>query len=903
MRRLFRVLNCLLIAALLFGSTGSAFAQAGGEDEFVARLIAQMSPEAKVGQLFVVSFNGIDTTLNSEVADLILNYRVGGVVLSIPNGNIVNGTGTDTPTQVATLTAALQNLAKQTNRTGNAPFIPLFIATEQDGDGPPNSQITTGLTPLPSLMAIGATWNADDAEKIGEVAGKELSAIGINLLLGPSLDVRTSPSNTTLDPGVNVFGGDPYWVGVMAQAYVRGLRAGSADRLATVLKNFPGQGNLDTEAYTIDRSLDDLKKIDLPPFLRLLQVPTGKTRPLADALLTTNVRYRGFSGNIRERTRPISLDNAALQTLIDLPDLKAWRDASGLMVSDAVGAPMVRDYYATAANAGVTAQQAALESFQAGNDMLILRNLNVLDASADEATLTRGVINFFQQKYSTDPAFQARVDSAVQRVLRLKYRLYPNYDPAKVAVSIDGLSANLGTGRDAVTQVATDALTLLYPLPDRLTLPAPKPEDTFLIAADDHLVQDCKTCPPRSTLTTDELAQAIEKQYGVPTENITSTRFIDLKAFAIGAPNAIDLTEAVNKSTWIVLAMQANDPNVPSSDAAQTLIDLRLGLLTNKRVIGFLFGPPQGLTLEQLSHFSAVYAVYSKAPPFIDVAVKALAAHGPALGRSPVNLAELNYDLTVQTEPDPTQVIQLSLGDEVVEGQPTPAPVNLRVGDNVRIRTNVILDRNGHAVPDGTPVRFTFQFGTETVAGTAQTVSTQNGVARAEFILDRVGVLFVRASSEPALSSITIQISISGPGGVGKAATLLPPTPTFTPSPATVTPIAPTPTMTPTPEPSFMQSVADRSQRANWSELIFALIGVVLISGGSLWRARHQQVELSKAVQVAVWAAIGGLIAYVLFAAGILASGWLRSIFGGLAVLLVTIIGGTIASVWVRRNN
>ncbi len=905
MRRLFRLLHCIVIAALLFGSVSSAFAQAGGEDEFVARLIAQMSPEAKVGQLFVVSFKGVDAALNSDVADLILNYRVGGVVLSIQNGNIINNlNGTDTPTQVATLTAALQNLARQTNRAGNAPFIPLFIATEQDGDGAPNSQITSGLTPLPSLMAIGATWNADDAEKIGEVAGQELSALGINLLLGPTLDVRTSPSNTAFDPGVNVFGGDPYWVGVMAQAYVRGLRAGSNDRLATVLKNFPGQGSLDSDTYTIDRSLDDLKKIDLPPFLRLLQVPTGKIRPWADALLSTNVRYRGFSGNIRERTGPISLDSTALQTLIDLPDMKAWREASGLIVSDALGASMVRDYYATAANAGITAQHAALESFQAGNDVLILRNINVLDSSADEASMIRGVIDFFRQKYSTDPAFQARVDSAVQRVLRLKYRLYPNYDPAKVVVSINGLSARIGTSRESITQVANDALTLIYPAPDRLALPIPKPEDTFLIAADEHVVQSCKTCPPRSTLSADGLAQTIVKLYGVPTENITTTRFTDLKAFAIGAPNAIDLTPAFNTATWVVLAMQAADPNVPSADAAQTLIDLRPSLLANKRVVGFLFGPPQGLTLEQLSRFSAVYALYSKTPPFVDVAIKALSGQANAIGRSPVNLAELNYDLTVQTEPDPAQVIQLSLGDEAVEGQPTPAPVNLRVGDSVRIRTNIILDHNGHTVPDGTPVRFTFQFGNETIAGTAQTVSTQNGVARTEFILDRVGLLFIRASSEPALRSITIRITIGEPGGVGEVATLLPPTPVFTPTPTPVKPILPTPTITPTPEPSLLQSLLiDRPQRANWGELLLALVSVIGIGAGSFWRARQDRLELITALRCALWTAIGGVIAYGLFAIGILASDWLRSIFGALAVLLVTIAGGAIALVWVRRKN
>ncbi|HET7376602.1 MAG TPA: glycoside hydrolase family 3 N-terminal domain-containing protein, partial [Anaerolineae bacterium] len=190
-----RLFNIILIASLLLTHAGNAFAQDSGEDEFVARLIAQMSPEAKVGQLFVVSFKGTETTLNSDVADLILNYRVGGIVLSIQNGNIINDA--DAPTQVATLTAALQNLSRQAARINATPFIPLFAATEQDGDGAPHSQISTGLTPLPSPMALGATWNADYAEKVGEIAGRELSALGINLLLGPSLDVRTSPSNTS----------------------------------------------------------------------------------------------------------------------------------------------------------------------------------------------------------------------------------------------------------------------------------------------------------------------------------------------------------------------------------------------------------------------------------------------------------------------------------------------------------------------------------------------------------------------------------------------------------------------------------------------------------------------------------------------------------------------------------
>ena len=99
--------------------------------------------------------------------------------------------------------------------------------------------------------------------------------------------------------------------------------------------------------------------------------PIEKGRPLADALLTTNVRYRGFSGNIRERTAPISLDGTALQTLLELPDVKAWRDNGGLLISDAPGSVMVREYYSTTASSGsISVTQAALEAFQAGNDML-----------------------------------------------------------------------------------------------------------------------------------------------------------------------------------------------------------------------------------------------------------------------------------------------------------------------------------------------------------------------------------------------------------------------------------------------------------------------------------------------------------------------------------------------------
>ena len=219
MPRLSRLITILFILSCLLNAAVPVRAQDGGEEAFIAGLLPRLSPEAKVGQLFIVGFQGTDVPPGSDIAALIRDDQVGGVILSTDNRNITNGS--DTPVQVAGLTARLQNFARVARNADAAPFLPLFMALRQDGDGPPNSEILTGLTSAPSYMALGATWNPANSETIGQIVGQELSAMGMNLLLGPSLDVRTQPSTSVLDPGVNVFGGDPYWTGVMGD----GLRA------------------------------------------------------------------------------------------------------------------------------------------------------------------------------------------------------------------------------------------------------------------------------------------------------------------------------------------------------------------------------------------------------------------------------------------------------------------------------------------------------------------------------------------------------------------------------------------------------------------------------------------------------------------------------------------------------
>ncbi len=229
MKRAFLAL--VLVALLVVPLVGAGPAQAQGVNPptAVRAVFQKMTPEERIGQLFLVNFTGTDTSDKSLIYDLIVTHHVGGVVLSAANDNFV--AAPNTARGAYDLTRSLQQVEWDTYL--NPPldpklgavvqhqYVPLFIAVSQDGDGPPNDQIWSGLTPLPSEMALGATWSPDLAAQTGAVMGRELSALGINMYFGPSLDVLENPNPTpNNDPGVSVFGGDPYWVSVLGSAYV-----------------------------------------------------------------------------------------------------------------------------------------------------------------------------------------------------------------------------------------------------------------------------------------------------------------------------------------------------------------------------------------------------------------------------------------------------------------------------------------------------------------------------------------------------------------------------------------------------------------------------------------------------------------------------------------------------------
>src|SRR5687768_806217 len=430
-----------------------------------------MTPEERVGQLFLVTLRGIDTGAESQIHDLIANHHVGGVVLLAENNNFV-----DEPETIAgahQLISALQTIeweaTEQAAEASRNAYVPLFIGISQEGDGAPHDQILSGLTPLPNPMAVGATWNTELAQQVGSVLGSELSALGFNFLLGPSLDVVESPNpSARSDLGTRVFGGDPFWVGEMGRAYISGLHSGSDGQMVVVAKHFPGRGGSDRlpeeEVATVRKSLEQLKQVELHPFFAV--TTSDEPTEVVDGLLVSHIRYQGFQGNIRATTRPVSFDATALSTILALPEFATWRTNGGLVVSDNLGSAAVREFYAQSGET-YSPRSVARDAFLAGNDLLYLGNITPEDSEDDVYSATLRILEFFAQQYRSDPDFARLVDAAVERIVAQKLRLYEDFALANV-LTPDSTLENVGSSEQVMLEVARNAVTLISHDPQEL---------------------------------------------------------------------------------------------------------------------------------------------------------------------------------------------------------------------------------------------------------------------------------------------------------------------------------------------------------------------------------------------------------------------------------------------------
>ncbi|GHA94034.1 glycoside hydrolase family 3 protein [Streptomyces clavifer] len=558
---------------------GAARAAGTSTDSRLKRLIARMSLEEKVGQLFVMRVYGhsatapdqadIDANLDEigvrTAAELIARYHVGGIIYFAWAHN------TRDPQQIAGLSNGIQ----RAGLAGPTP-VPLLISTDQEHGIV--CRVGEPATLLPGAMALGAGGSRSAARAAGRIAGAELAAVGIRQNYAPVADVNVNPANPVI--GVRSFGSDPDAVAGMVAAQVKGYQGAG---IAATAKHFPGHGDTSTDSHTglpyIHHTREQWAELDAPPFRAA--VAAG-----IDSIMTAHIVVPALDP---------SEDPATLSHPILTGILREELGYDGVVVTDALGMEGVRTKYGD--------ERVPVLALLAGVDQL----LNPPDLSV--------AWNAVLQAVKSGEISVARIEESILRILRLKTKLGLFRDPYVTARGVDrtvGVRAHLA----AADRIAEHTTTLLANNGALLPL-SRRSHRNLLVVGADPASPSGTTGPPTTTL-----AEAFGELGFTATALSTGT-----------APSPAKIAEAVaaarDKDAVVV-----GTYNVSATSSQRTLVGALAA--TGVPVVTVAIRNPYDIAHLAGTGYTASLAAYSWTDVELRAAARVIAGRADPEGRLPV---------------------------------------------------------------------------------------------------------------------------------------------------------------------------------------------------------------------------------------------------------------------------
>lgn len=225
-------------------------------------LLSRMTLREKVGQLnqrlygfAIYERNGEEITFTRELKYEVERYSGLGTLYGLHRADPWSGRDFDTGLEGSLSVRArnqLQAYVMEHSRLG----IPVLFSTEC----PHGHQALDGCL-LPVNLAVGCTFAPELVEEAGQISGKQLAAMGVDLALVSALDVLRDPRWGRSE---ECFGEDPFLAAQMARAVVRGIQSQGVD---VVAKHLCGQGETTggVNASAARIGWRELREIHLPP--------------------------------------------------------------------------------------------------------------------------------------------------------------------------------------------------------------------------------------------------------------------------------------------------------------------------------------------------------------------------------------------------------------------------------------------------------------------------------------------------------------------------------------------------------------------------------------------------------------------------------------------------------------
>ena len=330
--------------------------------------VNEMTLKEKLGQLIIAGFDGYE--YDEHLRTLIEDYKVGNIILFTRNIKDIH--------QLSALNRKIYN--EILKNTGNSPLISI------DQEGGMVTRIMDGATFCPGNMTLTATNNSDNAYIIGKIMGDELTHLGINMNLAPSLDVNNNPDNPVI--GVRSYSDNPKVVSEYGNKFIKGLQEKGV--IATA-KHFPGHGDTNVDSHLglpmINHTLEELEKVELVPFRSAIE--NG-----VDAIMSAHIVF----SEIDKSGLPGTLSKTILTDL-----LRNKLNFKGLIVSDCMQMKAIDDQYTT--------ERGTVMGIKAGLDIACISH------SLDKQV---GALKALEEAVETGEIDISIIDEKVKRILHYK---------------------------------------------------------------------------------------------------------------------------------------------------------------------------------------------------------------------------------------------------------------------------------------------------------------------------------------------------------------------------------------------------------------------------------------------------------------------------------------------------
>lgn len=289
-----------------------------------------------------------------------------------------------------------------------------------------------GGSQFPLSISLGATFNPDIVQKMAEINGRQMRAVGIRQALSPVLDVARDLRWGRLG---ETYGGDPVLCGAMGIAYAKGMQKEDGANNAATLKHFLGysatSGGLNMSQTVVNAR--DLRENFARPFE--MAIRDGQVRGIMSS-------YSEYDGKAVCANKEI---------LTDL--LRDDLNFKGVVVSDYASVGRLTGVF------GMTDDitEAGEMCLEAGMDMELPNRVGYNKQMVEDAESGK-----FDMAY---------IDRAVERVLTLKYELglFENPFPKveDLAAAYDNTENNKLSHEAACQAVTLTKNNGILPLTDR----------------------------------------------------------------------------------------------------------------------------------------------------------------------------------------------------------------------------------------------------------------------------------------------------------------------------------------------------------------------------------------------------------------------------------------------------